>query len=185
MLAACHRHGVPVTPRGTGTGNYGQAMPLSGGVVLNLAEMNAVTSISPGRVVCGPGAMLRRHRQGHAGAFRPGTAHAPVDLQHRLDRRLHRRRVGRRRLDQFRRLARFRQCAPAAGRDHGGRAAGAGTHRRGPAQGHPRLRHQRHHHRGRDAADGRLRLGRRDRRFRQFHGRRRATAMRSPARTAS
>jgi FAD/FMN-containing dehydrogenase len=30
---------VPVTPRGAGTGNYGQAMPLSGGVVLNLADM--------------------------------------------------------------------------------------------------------------------------------------------------
>src|SRR6201999_3663163 len=29
VLAACHRYGVPVTPRGTGTGNYGQAMPLS------------------------------------------------------------------------------------------------------------------------------------------------------------
>ena len=42
VLAACHRHGVPVTPRGSGTGNYGQAMPLSGGVVLSLAEMNAV-----------------------------------------------------------------------------------------------------------------------------------------------
>ena len=58
VLAACHRHGVPVTPRGTGTGNYGQAMPLSGGVVLSLAEMNAVTSISPGRVVVGPGAVI-------------------------------------------------------------------------------------------------------------------------------
>ena len=34
VLAACHRLGIPVTPRGTGTGNYGQAMPLSGGVVL-------------------------------------------------------------------------------------------------------------------------------------------------------
>ncbi|PSJ63817.1 FAD-binding oxidoreductase [Pseudaminobacter soli (ex Li et al. 2025)] len=58
VLAACHRHGVPVTPRGTGTGNYGQAMPLSGGVVLSLADMNEVTSISPGRVVCGPGAII-------------------------------------------------------------------------------------------------------------------------------
>ena len=58
VLAACHRHGVPVTPRGAGTGNYGQAMPLSGGVVLNLAEMNAVTEIAPGRVVCGPGAII-------------------------------------------------------------------------------------------------------------------------------
>jgi FAD/FMN-containing dehydrogenase len=58
VLAACHRLGIPVTPRGTGTGNYGQAMPLSGGVVLSLAEMNAVTAISPGRVVSSPGAIL-------------------------------------------------------------------------------------------------------------------------------
>ncbi|MBN9218285.1 MAG: FAD-binding oxidoreductase [Mesorhizobium sp.] len=58
VLAACHRHSVPVTPRGSGTGNYGQAMPLSGGVVLNLAEMNEIKSIAPGRVVTGPGAIL-------------------------------------------------------------------------------------------------------------------------------
>ncbi|MDQ0328468.1 FAD/FMN-containing dehydrogenase [Mesorhizobium sp. YL-MeA3-2017] len=58
VLAACHRLGVPVTPRGTGTGNYGQAMPLSGGVVLNLAELDEIVAISPGRVVCGPGAIL-------------------------------------------------------------------------------------------------------------------------------
>ncbi|RWE36534.1 MAG: FAD-binding oxidoreductase [Mesorhizobium sp.] len=58
VLAACHRHRVPVTPRGSGTGNYGQAMPLSGGVVLNLAEMNEIKSIAPGRVVTGPGAVL-------------------------------------------------------------------------------------------------------------------------------
>ncbi|MBZ9676024.1 FAD-binding oxidoreductase [Mesorhizobium sp. ES1-1] len=58
VLAACHRHGVPVTPRGSGTGNYGQAMPLSGGVVLNLAEMNEIKSIAPGRVVTGPGAVI-------------------------------------------------------------------------------------------------------------------------------
>lgn len=58
VLAACHRHGVPVTPRGSGTGNYGQAMPLAGGVVLNLAEMNAIKTIETGRVVCEPGAVL-------------------------------------------------------------------------------------------------------------------------------
>ncbi len=58
VLAACYRHGVPVTPRGTGTGNYGQAMPLSGGVLLSLAEMNDVREIAPGRVICGPGAVM-------------------------------------------------------------------------------------------------------------------------------
>jgi FAD/FMN-containing dehydrogenase len=58
VLAVCHALGVPVTPRGSGTGNYGQAMPLSGGVVLSLAEMNAIGATSPGRVVAGPGAIL-------------------------------------------------------------------------------------------------------------------------------
>lgn len=70
VLAACHRHGVPVTPRGSGTGNYGQAMPLSGGVVLNLAEMNEIKSIAPGRVVTGPGAILAdidRATRAHSG----------------------------------------------------------------------------------------------------------------------
>lgn len=58
VLKACHRLGIPVTPRGTGTGNYGQAMPLSGGVVLSLADMSEITTVAPGRVVCGPGVIL-------------------------------------------------------------------------------------------------------------------------------
>jgi FAD/FMN-containing dehydrogenase len=58
VLEICHRLGVPVTPRGSGTGNYGQAMPLSGGVVLSLADMNKVKSIAPGRVVAEAGAVL-------------------------------------------------------------------------------------------------------------------------------
>ena len=39
-LAYCHKHRIPVTPRGGGTGNYGQAMPLKGGVVLDLLRLN-------------------------------------------------------------------------------------------------------------------------------------------------
>jgi len=58
VLAAAHTLGIPVTPRGAGTGNYGQAMPLTGGVLLNLADMNKVVSIGRGRVVCEPGAIL-------------------------------------------------------------------------------------------------------------------------------
>ncbi len=58
VLAAAVALGIPVTPRGAGTGNYGQAMPLSGGIVLSLADMNSVTAIRPGRVTCGPGAVL-------------------------------------------------------------------------------------------------------------------------------
>ena len=58
VLTACFDQGVPVTPRGSGTGNYGQAMPLAGGVVLNLADFNALKSVSRGRAVAEPGAIL-------------------------------------------------------------------------------------------------------------------------------
>jgi len=59
VLRVCHEHNVPVTPRGTGTGNYGQAIPLAGGCILHMHNMNAVRSIAPGRVVVEPGALLK------------------------------------------------------------------------------------------------------------------------------
>ncbi|WP_245514960.1 FAD-binding oxidoreductase [Jiella endophytica] len=59
-LASAHRHGVPVTPRGAGTGNYGQAMPLSGGAVLNLAGLTKVVASSPMTVRAEAGAILAR-----------------------------------------------------------------------------------------------------------------------------
>jgi len=58
VLAAAHKLEIPVTPRGAGTGNYGQAMPLTGGVLMSLAGMNKVRSVQRGRVVCEPGALL-------------------------------------------------------------------------------------------------------------------------------
>jgi FAD/FMN-containing dehydrogenase len=79
-LKVAFAHGVPVTPRGTGTGNYGQAMPLSGGIVLNLQNMNKVKSISFGRVVAEPGiviAELDKQTKAHSKQelrFHPSTA---------------------------------------------------------------------------------------------------------------
>jgi FAD/FMN-containing dehydrogenase len=58
VLAAAYRLKIPVTPRGSATGNYGQAMPLNGGVLLNLSEMNRVKEIALGRVIAEPGALL-------------------------------------------------------------------------------------------------------------------------------
>src|SRR5688500_8244835 len=40
VVAACAREGVPVTVRGSGTGNYGQCVPLHGGVILDLSAYN-------------------------------------------------------------------------------------------------------------------------------------------------
>ncbi len=49
---------VPLTVRGAGTGNYGQAIPLAGGVILDLSAMNAVKWVEPGRACVEPGAKL-------------------------------------------------------------------------------------------------------------------------------
>jgi hypothetical protein len=57
-LAACFELDIPVTPRGSGTGNYGQAMPIAGGVVLDTSLMNAITRIDDGVLICGPGALM-------------------------------------------------------------------------------------------------------------------------------
>ncbi len=59
VLRVCYAHNVPVTTRGTGTGNYGQAMPLAGGCILHMHNMNKVKEIHPGRVIVEPGCLLK------------------------------------------------------------------------------------------------------------------------------
>lgn len=58
VLTACYAYDVPLTVRGAGTGNYGQAMPLAGGLVLDVSAINDIRLIAPGRVITGPGAIL-------------------------------------------------------------------------------------------------------------------------------
>ena len=61
LAAACYRHRVPLTLRGTGTGNYGQSVPLEGGVVMLTTALQRVRSIDPhtGVVTVEPGCSLR------------------------------------------------------------------------------------------------------------------------------
>ncbi len=59
VLRICYSHDVPVTTRGAGTGNYGQAMPLAGGCVMHLRHMAEVKEIHPGRVIVEPGCLLK------------------------------------------------------------------------------------------------------------------------------
>ena len=48
VARACARHNVPLTPRGGGTGNYGQAFPLHGGVLIDFSAMNRILWSKPG-----------------------------------------------------------------------------------------------------------------------------------------
>ena len=50
VAAACARHRIPVTARGAGTGNFGQAVPLAGGVVLDMSGVDRMLWVGgPGR----------------------------------------------------------------------------------------------------------------------------------------
>jgi len=48
VVAACATQGLPITVRGSGTGNYGQCMPLHGGVILDLSAYNQLLWQRPG-----------------------------------------------------------------------------------------------------------------------------------------
>jgi FAD/FMN-containing dehydrogenase len=59
LFLYCGENNLPVTARGAGTGNYGQAVPLEGGVVLDLSRMDRIEEItSDGVAVCQPGVRL-------------------------------------------------------------------------------------------------------------------------------
>jgi FAD/FMN-containing dehydrogenase len=48
VLAVAHATRTPVTLRGGGTGNYGQCVPLRGGLVVNTSRMNAILELGKG-----------------------------------------------------------------------------------------------------------------------------------------
>ncbi|WP_454629775.1 FAD-binding oxidoreductase [Bradyrhizobium cenepequi] len=58
VAAACARHRVPITVRAGGTGNYGQAVPLRGGVLLDVMGLDGIKWVKPGLMRVGVGAKL-------------------------------------------------------------------------------------------------------------------------------
>ncbi len=58
VAAACAKHRIPLTPRGGATGNYGQAVPIHRGVLLDMNALDAVEWVRPGACRVGAGANM-------------------------------------------------------------------------------------------------------------------------------
>src|SRR5690606_38314604 len=60
VAAAAAKLRIPITIRGGGTGNYGQCVPLEGGIILDMTKIDKVLSIESGRVRVQAGARISR-----------------------------------------------------------------------------------------------------------------------------
>jgi FAD/FMN-containing dehydrogenase len=58
VAQVCVQHRIPLTVRGAGTGNYGQCIPLEGGIILDMTRMQAVKWVKPGLACVESGAKL-------------------------------------------------------------------------------------------------------------------------------
>ncbi|MYF19863.1 MAG: FAD-binding oxidoreductase [Synechococcus sp. SB0677_bin_5] len=58
VAAACAQRHVPITMRGAGTGNYGQAVPLLGGVLLTMTGLRTIRSTTADRFTAEAGCRL-------------------------------------------------------------------------------------------------------------------------------
>jgi len=58
VVGAAARHGIAITPRGKGTGNYGQGIPLHGGLVVDLSRARAIVEVGDGYITAEAGAQM-------------------------------------------------------------------------------------------------------------------------------
>lgn len=60
VAAAAAKLRIPITVRGGGTGNYGQCVPLEGGVILDMTKIDRIIAIETGKVRVEGGARISR-----------------------------------------------------------------------------------------------------------------------------
>ena len=140
VVRVCLEHGVPVVPRGAGTGLSGGANATAGSVVVSLEAMDAVLEVNPleryAVVQPGRGQRPPPRRGRRAGPLVPAGPGQLALVDHRRQRRHERRR---RLLREVRRDRRLRPRAPGG---HRARASwsgsDAGPPRASPATTSPR-----------------------------------------------
>ena len=82
-VGAAVRHGVPITPRGKGTGNYGQAIPFEGGLVLDTSRAREIVEVGDGYLIAEAGATMvaietTANKAGQQVLMYPSTANSTV-----------------------------------------------------------------------------------------------------------
>lgn len=50
LVSACAQHQLPLTLRGSATGNYGQLVPLEGGLLVDMTGLNQIVALGNGTV---------------------------------------------------------------------------------------------------------------------------------------
>ena len=58
VAKVCVKYKIPLTVRGAGTGNYGQCIPLEGGIILDTSKMNQIKWLKPGIACVQPGVKM-------------------------------------------------------------------------------------------------------------------------------
>ena len=58
VARVCVKNRIPLTVRGAGTGNYGQCIPLQGGIILDTSKLNQIISLKPGIACVQPGVKM-------------------------------------------------------------------------------------------------------------------------------
>lgn len=83
VVGAAVRHGVPITPRGKGTGNYGQGIPMAGGLVLDTSRAREIVEVGDGYLTAEAGATmlsveLAANKAGQQVLMYPSTAQSTL-----------------------------------------------------------------------------------------------------------
>jgi len=82
-VGAAVRRRVPITPRGKGTGNYGQAIPMNGGLVLDMSRARGILEVGDGYLTAEAGATMvaieqAANRAGQQVLMYPSTAQSSI-----------------------------------------------------------------------------------------------------------
>lgn len=79
LVCACAQHQLPLTLRGSATGNYGQLVPLEGGLLVDMTGLNQIVALGNGTVRAQAGIRLADIETAARRAGSCAVCHRPID----------------------------------------------------------------------------------------------------------